>query len=148
MGEALAKGLIIGLFLVFIGLIRYFINWIRFKNREKLLEEDEKNSFLEDKFKHLLNTKEGKKEITDILVSQPFSSNKPWVVYKTMKWGTWPINNNEEDEIHFSITDEELQNLEEFIKHKEEFKSIKINNSSSDSSRVHEIENKWSTKEK
>jgi len=136
MGEALAKGLIIGLFLLFIGLIRYFINWIRFKKREKLLEEDEKNSFLEDKFKHLLNTKEGKKEITDILVSQPFSSNKPWVVYKTMKWGTWPINNNEEDEIHFSITDEELQNLEEFIKHKEEFKSIKINNSSSDSSRV------------
>jgi len=148
MGEALMKGLIVGLFFGFIGLIRYFINWIRFKNRENLLEEDEKNSFLEDKFKHLLNTKEGKKEITDILVSQPFSSNKPWVVYKTMKWGTWPINNNEENEIHYSITDEELQNLEEFIKHKEELKSIRINNSSSDSSRVHEIENRWSTKEK
>ena len=48
MGEALVKGLIVGLFLGFIGLIRYFINWTRFKNREKLLEEDEKNSFLED----------------------------------------------------------------------------------------------------
>lgn len=80
MGEALAKGLIIGLFFGFIGLIRYFINWIRFKNREKLLEEDEKNSFLECKFKHLLNTKEGKKEITDIFISQPFNSNKPWIV--------------------------------------------------------------------
>lgn len=122
MGEALVKGLIVGLFLGFIGLIRYFINWIRFKNREKLLEEDEKNSFLEDKFKHLLNTKEGKKEITDILVSQPFTSNKPWVVYKTMKWGTWPINNNEEDEIHFSIKDEELNNLEDYIKYKEKKK--------------------------
>jgi len=122
MGEALVKGLIVGLFLGFIGLIRYFINWIRFKNREKLLEEDEKNSFLEDKFKHLLNTKEGKKEITDILVSQPFTSNKSWVVYKTMKWGTWPINNNEEDEIHFSIKDEELNNLEDYIKYKEKKK--------------------------
>ena len=122
MGEALVKGLIVGLFLGFIGLIRYFINWTRFKNREKLLEEDEKNSFLEDKFKHLLNTKEGKKEITDILVSQPFTSNKPWVVYKTMKWGTWPINNNGEDEVHFSIKDEELNNLEDYIKYKEKKK--------------------------
>ena len=86
MGEAFAKALVMMLFLGFIGLIRYFINWIRFKNREKLLEEDEKNSFLEDKFKHLLNTKEGKKEITDILVSQPLNSNKPWIVYKSLKW--------------------------------------------------------------
>jgi hypothetical protein len=85
-GEAFAKALIIGLFFGFIGLIRYFINWIRFKNRENLLEEDEKNSFLEDKFKHLLNTKEGKKEIIDILVSQPLNSNKPWIVYKSLKW--------------------------------------------------------------
>ena len=86
MGEAFAKALVMMLFLGFIGLIRYFINWIRFKNREKLLEEDEKNSFLEDKFKHLLNTKEGKKEIIDILVSQPLNSNKPWIVYKSLKW--------------------------------------------------------------
>ena len=148
MGEVFGKALVMGLLIGIISLIGFLIKWIRFKNREKLLEENEKNSFLEDKFKHLLNTKEGKKEITDILVSQPFSSNKPWVVYKTMKWGTWPINNNEENEIHYSITDEELQNLEEFIKHKEELKSIRINNSSSDSSRVHEIENRWSTKEK
>ena len=118
MGEAFFKALVMGLFLGFIGLIRFFINWIRYKGREKLLEENEKKSFLEDKFKNLLNTKEGKKEITDIFVSQPLSSKKPWVVYKTMKWGTWPINNKEEDEIHFSITDEELNNLEEYIKNK------------------------------
>jgi hypothetical protein len=118
MGEAFGKALVMGLFLGFIGLIRFFINWIRYKGREKLLEENEKKSFLEDKFKHLLNTKDGKKEITDIFVSQPLSSKKPWVVYKTMKWGTWPINNKEEDEIHFSITDEELNNLEEYIKNK------------------------------
>ncbi len=118
MGEAFGKALVMGLFLGFIGLVRFFINWIRYKGREKLLEENEKKSFLEDKFKHLLNTKDGKKEITDIFVSQPLSSKKPWVVYKTMKWGTWPINNKEEDEIHFSITDEELNNLEEYIKNK------------------------------
>ena len=146
MGEAFAKALVMMLFLGFIGLIRYFINWIRFKNREKLLEEDEKNSFLEDKFKHLLNTKEGKKEITDILVSQPLNSNKPWVVYKSLKWGTWPINNKEEDEIHFSITDEELNKLEEYTKYKEEIKSIKIKNLSSDSSMNHKIDFRWSCK--
>jgi hypothetical protein len=39
-----------------------------------------------------------------------------------MKWGTWPINNKEEDEIHFSIKDEELSNLEDYIKYKEEKK--------------------------
>lgn len=116
--EAFFKGLIVALFLGFIGLIRFFINWIRFRNREKLFEEVEKNKFLENKFKHLIDTKEGKKEITDIFVSQPLSSKKPWVFYKTMKWGTWPISNKEEDEIHFSITDEELNNLEEYIKNK------------------------------
>tara|TARA_B100001093_G_scaffold478040_1_gene505869 strand:- start:5123 stop:5335 length:213 start_codon:yes stop_codon:yes gene_type:complete len=65
-----------------------------------------------------LNTKEGKKEITDKFVSQPYSTKKPWVVYKTMKSGTWPISNNEEDEIHFSIKDEELNSLEEYIESK------------------------------
>ena len=56
-----------------------------------------------------------------------------------MKWGTWPINNKEEDKIHFSITDEELQNLEEFTKHKEELKNIKTNNSTIDNSMDHTI---------
>jgi hypothetical protein len=65
-----------------------------------------------------LNTKEGKKEITDIFVTQPYSTKKPWVVYKTMKWGTWPISNNEADEICFSIKDEELNSLEEYIEYK------------------------------
>lgn len=116
--EAFFKGLIVALFFGFIGLIRFFINWLRFRNREKLFEENEKKSFLENKFKHLLNTKEGKKEITDIFVTQPYSTKKPWVVYKTMKWGTWPISNNEADEICFSIKDEELNSLEEYIEYK------------------------------
>ena len=60
--------------------------------------------------------------------------------------GTWPINNKEEDEIHFSITDEELNKLEEYTKYKEEMKSIKIKNLSSDSSMDHKIDNRWSSK--
>jgi hypothetical protein len=71
----------------------------------------------------LLNTKEGKKEITDISVSQPFKSNKPWVVYKTLKWGTWPFNDKEEDEILFSISDEDLEGLDEY----KDFKKQKTN---------------------
>jgi hypothetical protein len=35
-----------------------------------------------------------------------------------MKWGTWPISNIEEDEIHFSIKDEELNSLEDYIEYK------------------------------
>ena len=60
MAEAFVKGLVVALFLGFISLIRYFINWLRYRNREKLLEEDEKHSFLEKKFKHLITLKEGK----------------------------------------------------------------------------------------
>tara|TARA_B110000503_G_C6975323_1_gene340911 strand:+ start:230 stop:415 length:186 start_codon:yes stop_codon:yes gene_type:complete len=60
--------------------------------------------------------------------------------------GTWPINNKEEDEIHFLITDEELNKLEEYTKYEEEIKSIKIKNLSSDSSMNHKIDNRWSSK--
>ena len=61
-----------------------------------------------------------------------------------MKWGTWPINNNEENEIHFSITDEELQNLEEYIEFKGQIKSKEINALTSDSSAENSIDNTWS----
>ena len=60
--------------------------------------------------------------------------------------GTWPINNKEEDEIHFLITDEELNQLEEYTKYEEEIKSIKIKNLSSDSSMNHKIDFRWSSK--
>lgn len=54
--------------------------------------------FSKNKFKHLINSKEGKKEIINITISKPLRFNKLWVVYKTLKWGTWPFNNKEEDE--------------------------------------------------
>lgn len=133
MAEAFVKGLVVALFLGFISLIRYFINWLRYRNREKLREEDEKHSFLENKFKNLLNSKEGKKEIINITISQPLRSNKPWVVYKTLKWGTWPLNNKEEDEIHFTISDNELSNMEDYIKYKNSIGNNKSNDLSSNS---------------
>ena len=128
MAEAFVKGLVIAPFLGFISLIRYFINWLRYRNREKLLEEDEKHSFLEKKFKHLITLKEGKKEIINITISQPLRANKPWVVYKTLKWGPWPFNNKEEDEIHFTISDNELSNMEDYIHYKKSIGNNKSNN--------------------
>ena len=118
MGEALAKGLVIGLFLGIIGLIIYFIKWLKYKFRVKLLNEEEKYSFLEKKFKKLLNTKEGKKEIVNISVSQPLKSGESWTVYKTLKWGTWPINDKEEVEIVHTIFDTDLEKLDEYIQYR------------------------------
>jgi len=118
MGEALAKGLVMGLFLGIIGLIIYFIKWLKYKFRVKLLNEEEKYSFLEKKFKKLLNTKEGKKEIVNISVSQPHKSGESWTVYKTLKWGTWPINDKEEVEIVHTIFDTDLEKLDEYIQYR------------------------------
>jgi hypothetical protein len=143
MAEAFVKGLVVALFLGFISLIRYFINWLRYRNREKLREENEKHSFLENKFKNLLNSKEGKKEIINITISQPLRSNKPWVVYKTLKWGTWPLNNKEEDEIHFTISDNELSNMEDYIKYKNSIGNNKSNDLSSNNFLDKSIDNTW-----
>jgi hypothetical protein len=143
MAEAFVKGLVVALFLGFISLIRYFINWLRYRNREKLREEDEKHSFLENKFKNLLNSKDGKKEIINITISQPLRSNKPWVVYKTLKWGTWPLNNKEEDEIHFTISDNELSNMEDYIKYKNSIGNNKSNDLSSNNFLDKSIDNTW-----
>jgi hypothetical protein len=143
MAEAFVKGLVVALFLGFISLIRYFINWLRYRNREKLREEDEKHSFLENKFKNLLNSKDGKKEIINITISQPLRSNKPWVVYKTLKWGTWPLNNKEEDEIHFTISDNELSNMEDYIKYKNSIGNNKSDDLSSNNFLDKSIDNTW-----
>ena len=146
MAEAFVKGLVVALFLGFISLIRYFINWLRYRNREKLLEEDEKHSFLEKKFKHLITLKEGKKEIINITISQPLRANKPWVVYKTLKWGTWPFNNKEEDEIHFTKSDNELSNMEDYIHYKKSIGNNKSNNLSSNNFLDKSIDNTWNNK--
>ena len=116
MGEALAKGLVVGLFFGIISLIAFGIRWIRYSAREKLIDEEKKHQFLKQKFTHLIDTKEGKKTITEILVSQPYKKTKPWKVYKTLKWGTWPINDNEESKEIFSILENEIEDFEEYIK--------------------------------
>lgn len=44
-------------------------------------------------------------------------------MYKTLKWGTWPFNDKVEDEILFSISDEDLEGLDEY----KDFKKQKTN---------------------
>lgn len=146
MVEAFVKGLVVALFLGFISLIRYFINWLRYRNREKLVEEDEKHSFLKNKFKHLINSKEGKKEIINITISQPLRSDKPWIVYKTLKWGTWPFNNKEEDETHLTVSDKDLSNMEEYIQYKNSIGNHKSSDLSSNNFLDKSIDNTWNNK--
>ena len=103
--------------------------------REKLEREDEKFNFLESKFSYLKNikfddnfshpanikiaecikilNKNGfkKGKINDVIVSLPYNSKKPWKVFVSVKSGTWPINDKEEDiEIH-TVLDSELNQL-------------------------------------
>ena len=110
MGEAFVKGLVTAIFIGFISLIIWGIKWLRFQGREKLDNEVEKNEYLQNKFKHLVNTKEGKKIIKDILVIQPLKKSKPWKVIKLLKWGTWPINDNEKEEVIYEVLDSSLEN--------------------------------------
>ena len=110
MGEAFVKGLVTAIFIGFISLIIWGIKWLRFQGREKLNNEVEKNEYLQNKFKHLVNTKEGKKIIKDILVIQPLKKSNPWKVIKLLKWGTWPINDNEKEEVIYEVLDSSLEN--------------------------------------
>ena len=102
--------------------------------RKKLHNEKEKSDFLESKFKHLKNLefkkddiehdfeidkiikifnengfKKGK--IKEIICTLPYDEKKPWRVYATVKTGTWPFNDKEEDIEIFSIMDDELSIL-------------------------------------
>ena len=102
------------LFLALIFGIGVAIYWgIWNATREKLDNENEKIIFLESKFIHLKNTKEGKKTITGISVSLPHSKMKAWEVYKTVKSGVWPFD-EEKEVLIFSILDTELEQLEEY----------------------------------
>tara|TARA_B100000780_G_C20993035_1_gene397170 strand:+ start:47 stop:490 length:444 start_codon:yes stop_codon:yes gene_type:complete len=59
-----------------------------------------------------------KGKVTEITASLPYNDKKPWIVYSTLKSGTWPFNDKEENIKIFSIIDIELENLEEYKKYK------------------------------
>ena len=102
--------------------------------RTKLQNEEEKSDFLESKFKHLKNLEFKKDDIEydleiekiikifnengfkkgivkEIICTLPYDEKKPWRVYASVKTGTWPFNDKEEDIEIFSIMDDELSIL-------------------------------------
>ena len=102
--------------------------------RTKLQNEEEKSDFLESKFKHLKNLEFKKDDIEhdleidkiikifnengfkkgtikEIICALPYDEKKPWRVYASVKTGTWPFNDKEEDIEIFSIMDDELSIL-------------------------------------
>ena len=126
--------LLIALFFGIIGAIYWGI-W--FGTRQKLSDEQLKEDFLEQKFKSLegrefdKNTqpdeildksllsifnnngfKKGK--IKSVTSSLPYNDKKPWKVFVSIKAGTWPFTDKEEEIEIFSILDNELEELNEY----------------------------------
>ena len=125
------------LFLI-IGVISAIYWGIWSGTRQKLVDEQKKINFLASEFMYLkgyefdkttvpenknyetllsiLRDRFKKGKITDIYANLPYNEKKPWKVYATVKSGTWPFNDKEENlEIH-SILDKELEDLEEYKK--------------------------------
>ena len=106
--------------------------------RTRLEKEDEKIEFLESKFEFLkdfifnkettssntelsrilslLNENGFKKgNITSIDCALPHNEKKPWKVYLTVKSGTWPFNDKEEQIEIYTIFDKELSDADAYI---------------------------------
>ena len=132
------SALMLALFFGVIGAIYWGI-W--HGTRQKLSDEETKSDFLESKFNHLegcefkkdttpndiLNEKlldvfknNGikKGKITSISCYLPYNEKKPWTVSIEIKSGTWPFNDKEETVEIFSILDNELEELTEYIEFK------------------------------
>jgi hypothetical protein len=105
--------------------------------RTKIEMEDKKLEFLESKFEYLKDYKFDKETITSnseisrilsllnqngfkkgtitgVDSSLPHNEKKPWKVYLTVKSGTWPFNDKEEQIEIFNMFDKELSSNEEF----------------------------------
>ena len=113
--------------------------------RTKIENEDVKIEYLESKFEFLkdfsfdketlssnselsrilslLNQNGFKKgNITSVDCALPHNEKKPWKVYLTVKSGTWPFTDKEEQIEIYIISDKELSEADEYInysKHKQ-----------------------------
>ena len=118
----------------------YAIRWgIWYGTRTKIEFEKEKLEFLEKKFAFLndfqfnaettssdpemvrilgLINRQGFKKgtIKSVDSSLPHNENKPWKVLITVKSGTWPFNDKEEEFEIYSVSNKELSENEEFLK--------------------------------
>lgn len=128
----------------FIGIVFFIAYMIKEfiwnQTREKLENEYEKQEFLKNKFSILIDSeiskgieldeidslllisemaknKQKKGTIKDVLIDQPKYSSGDWSVFLTVKSGTWPISDKEENYLVFSISDLELNQLTEFQKY-------------------------------
>lgn len=84
-----------------------FYKFVWRSTRTKLNYENEKYDFLLNQHKHLIQSKNEK--VTNISVKMPHNGNKPWKVFKTVKFGTWPFDKENDVEI-YSIMDADLEN--------------------------------------
>ena len=98
---------------LFLGLIVFVLFLIRSAifnfTREKLLNEKEKDEFLREKHKHLLDSTE--ENVIDIFVILPKYKTGNWIVQKRVKSGTWPFSDKEEDIEVMRISDENLTDI-------------------------------------
>jgi hypothetical protein len=106
--------------------------------RTKIENEDEKFEYLEYKYEFLkdfsfdkettssnselsriislLNQNGFKKGIiTSVDCSLPYNENKPWSVYLTVKSGTWPFTDKEEQIEIYTVSDIELSETDDYI---------------------------------
>lgn len=96
------------IFIIFF--IIFTIRWAIFNaTREKLLYEKEKEEFLNEKHKHLLDSNE--ENVTDIFVYLPKYKTGNWKVTKKVKSGNWPFSDKEEYIDVMEISDEHLTDL-------------------------------------
>ena len=93
-----------------IALVIFTIRYVIFNaTREKLLYEKEKNEFLNEKHKYLLDSTE--ENITDIYVHLPKYKTGHWKVVKKVKSGTWPFTDKEKYIDVMEISDKNLTDL-------------------------------------
>ena len=117
-----------------IGIISAIYWGIWHGTRTKLSSEDKKIEYLESQYNFLkglefdskidINNFETEKiidvfkksgfkkgKVEEISASIPYNDKSPWKVYATVKSGTWPFNDKQEDVLIFSIYDSDLSKL-------------------------------------
>jgi hypothetical protein len=99
--------------ILFIGLILFVIALISRAvfnfTRDKLLFEKEKDEFLREKYKYLLESTE--ENVIDIFVVLPKYKSGNWIVEKRVKSGAWPFSDKEEDIEVMQISDKNLTDI-------------------------------------
>ena len=81
---------------------------------DEILDESLLSTFNNNGFK--------KGKIKSVTSSLPYNDKKPWKVFVSIKAGTWPFTDKEEEIEIFSILDNELEELNEY----NEFKKNKM----------------------